>query len=255
MSQDMLVVDGLTKRFGGLQAVDGCSFSVRLGSITGMIGPNGAGKSTVFNLLSGLARPDAGSIRFEGREVAGKPAHQIARLGLIKTFQIPRELAGLTVMENLKLAPFGQLGENIAPLFLQRAAWRQQEAEIEARAWKVLETVELRNHATQSAAALSVGQKKLLELARALMAQPRLLLLDEPAAGVNPRLMQQLLRVIRRLHSDGMTFLIIEHNMDLVMSLCEKVLVLERGRLLTAGTPSEVQKDEAVLAAYLGGRS
>lgn len=247
-----LRIEAVSKRFGGIEAVRNCSFEVAGGSITGVIGPNGAGKSTVFNLISGIEAPDAGTITFEGRTIQGWPSYRIARLGLARTFQIPRELRGLSVLENLMLVPRGQFGERLVALAAFGRRVRREEAAIEAKARSVLATVELSKQAEIAAGQLSGGQKKLLELARCLMTEPKLILLDEPTAGVNPRLIEELMATLRRVHQSGVTLAIIEHNMNVVMRFCEHLVVLERGSVLMDGPPDVVRNDHRVLEAYLG---
>lgn len=240
----LLEVRDLTKDFGGLRAVNRCSFTVESGSITALIGPNGAGKTTVFNLISGLLRPTAGRIYFQGRDITGLPPHRITRLGIARTFQISRELAELTVLENVVVhaARDGLAG-------LVRESILRHEAE---RAMALLEFVGLAAMAREKAGKLSYGQKKLLELAGALMADPRLILLDEPAAGVNPALLEEILERIRQLNRVGMTFLIVEHNMDVVMHLSHQVVVMAYGEVICQGPPEAIQRDPRVLDAYLG---
>jgi neutral amino acid transport system ATP-binding protein len=249
----ILEIAGLNRRFGGLQAIDRCEFSVRKGSITGLIGPNGAGKSTLFNIVSGFLKPDSGEVRFEGRRIDGMAPHAVARLGLRRTFQIPRELKRMSVLENLMLVPEGQFGDRILSVVLPDARVREEERANAAAAREVLQMVGLETKADAPAALLSGGQKKLLELARCLMSRPRLMLLDEPTAGVNPTLIRDLMDVMRQVHASGITLLIIEHNMNVVMELCERIAVLDRGHVIAAGTPSEIQENRQVLDAYLGG--
>ena len=250
----LLGVRDIEKSFGGIRAIDRCSLEVFPGFITGLIGPNGAGKTTLFDIITGLQRSDAGSIWFNGLRIDGLPAHRIGRLGIARTFQVPRELRQMSVMENLMLVPTHQAGEHLGAALFKRREVVAQEQRIKRRANDVLETVELVDHAQRMAVELSAGQKKLLELARTLMASPTLILLDEPGAGVNPRLLRSLIEVIRALHKQGTSFLIIEHNMDLVMDLCGTVIVMDRGKTLTVGTPEEIRRDERVLGAYLGSK-
>ena len=251
----MLTVEGVSKRFGGLWAVRDCSFTVEEGTITGLIGPNGAGKTTLFHLISGFLRPDRGRIAFRGEDITGHAPFRLFRKGLYRTFQIPRVFPEMTVLENLMLVPEGQCGEHLwNPLFRPRRVRAQEEA-LRERAQEVLEFVGLVHLAGALAGTLSGGQKKLLELARALMAFPKLVLLDEPGAGVNPTLMNRLADRIREMvHQLGVTVLLIEHDMDLVMSLCDPVIVMSEGRVLTQGAPAAVRADPRVIEAYLGGQ-
>jgi len=251
----LLAVKGVSKRFGGLWAVRGCSLQVEAGSITGLIGPNGAGKTTLFHLISGFYRPDRGRIEFDGEDVTGWSPHKLVRRGLYRTFQIPRAFPEMTVLENLMLVPEGQCGERLwNPLFRPRRVWAEEES-LRDRAQEVLEFVGLAHLAGALAGTLSGGQKKLLELARALMAEPKLVLLDEPGAGVNPTLMKRLADRIRQVAEEfGVTVFLIEHDMDLVMSLCDPVIVMSEGRVLTQGTPAAVRADPRVIEAYLGGQ-
>lgn len=250
----MLEVMDLEKNFGGIKAVDGCSLKVEQGSITGLIGPNGAGKTTLFNLITGFYAPDGGEIWFSGERIDGLSPHKVARKALTRTFQIPRELREMTVLENLMVVPENQIGEHIWNSFFRPGVVRRQEREIRDEALGVLEFVELIDLANEYAKNLSSGQKKLLELARTLMAEPKMILLDEPGAGVNPTLMRKLTRNIENLRQRGKTFFLIEHDMDLIMNLCDTVIVMNKGRQLAEGTPDEIKKNESVLEAYLGGR-
>ena len=250
-----LQVEGLRKSFGGITAVDDASFEVERGSLTGLIGPNGAGKSTTFNLITGMIEPDAGTVTFDGEDITGMEPHAIANRGLVRTFQIARELQEMTVLENMMLAPKGQRGESlwrsVAPGF--RGDVVEQEHDLLDRVWEVLEFFDIDHIAEEYAGNLSGGQRKLLELARALLTDPDVLLLDEPFAGVNPSLEKRLLEHIHELREQGYTFLLVEHDMDLIMENCERVIVLHQGRILTDGTPAEIQANEEVIEAYLGG--
>jgi len=254
-STPILRVRNLYKSFGGLMAVNGVTFQVQPGIITGLIGPNGAGKTTTFNLISGFYRPDRGEIFFKGEDIAGLPPHAIFHRGLTRTFQVARELKLMTVLENLMLVPSGQRGENLFYTWLRPDMVRAQEREIREKALAVLDFVGLSRLQNEYAANLSGGQKKLLELARTMMADPDLILLDEPGAGVNPTLMKQLVGYIRRLVEErGVTIFLIEHDMDLIMSVCERVIVMSSGALLAEGTPEEIRRNPDVLEAYLGGQ-
>jgi branched-chain amino acid transport system ATP-binding protein len=248
----LLTIRGVRKRFGGLHALDGVSLDVGDGSITGLIGPNGAGKTTLFEVVSGLLAPDSGEIRLASVRLDGVPAHEIARRGLARTFQIPRPLARLTVLENLLVYAKDQPAERLRGLVTRRATIARQESLLESRAREILALTDLDGLRDAPAGTLSGGQKKLLELARTLMARPSLILLDEPGAGVNPTLMRSLVSAIRALHDRGMTFLVIEHDMDLVAELCDPVIVLAAGRTLAEGPFAEVRRDPRVLEAYLG---
>ena len=249
-----LRVEGLVKRFGGVTAVDGASFEVESGSLTGLIGPNGAGKSTTFNCITGVHEPTAGSVYFEGEDITGLRPHRIARRGLVRTFQIARELAEMTVLENLMLAPQGQIGESAIRAVTPglRGAVVEEETDLRERAWETLEFFEIDHLAHEHAGNLSGGQRKLLEMARALMTDPEMVLLDEPLAGVNPTLEEKLLDRIHELRADGYTFLLVEHDMDIIMENCEHVIVMHQGSVLAEGTGDEIRNDERVIEAYLG---
>jgi ABC-type branched-subunit amino acid transport system ATPase component len=240
----LLEVDGLAKRFGGVAAVDVCSFAVREGGLTGLIGPNGSGKTTTFNLVTGMVRCDSGTIRFDGRRVDRVLPWERAHLGLGRTFQVTRLFPRMTVLENL-----------VAPL--RRFSWPDLAADAvggpEAqRAEELLDFVGLAPLAAQPAGQLSFGQQKLAELAQVLMLEPRLVLLDEPAGGVNPGMIQRIAELILELNRRGLTFLIVEHNMPMVLDLCDPILVMARGRVIAEGPPDAIQRDPAVLDAYLG---
>ena len=248
----LLSAKGLSKSFGGIRAVNNAYLDVPQGSITGLIGPNGAGKTTLFNLLSNFIRPDKGEVFLDGQPIHQLPPYQIALKGCVRTFQVARVLSRLTVLENMLLASPGQTGENFLNVWFQGAKIRQQEQENRAKALEILDSIGLGEKAHDYAGALSGGQRKLLEIGRALMTEPKLILLDEPAAGVNPTLIGQISDHIIEWNRQGITFLIIEHNMDVIMSLCHHVWVLAEGTNLADGIPSEIQKNERVLKAYLG---
>jgi len=252
VTEPLLRAEGLVKTFGGIRALDGCSVQVRRGTITGLIGPNGAGKSTLFNTISGLYAPDAGSVHFAGRRVDGLQPYDLVRLGLAKTFQIPRELRNLTVLENLLLAATKVPGENLVRFVLRYSEGRRREREIQAMAEDLLEFVGLYALRDEYAKNLSGGQKKLLELTRALMSDPNLILLDEPVAGVNPTLASRILDLVVQLRDQGKTIFLIEHDMDVVMKRCDWVVVMHQGRRLTEGVAEEVKADQSVIEAYLG---
>ena len=250
----ILAVDGLTRRFGGLTAVDRCSFHIGASRITGIIGPNGAGKSTIFNMVAGALLPTAGRILFDGEDITGLPAHALFHRGIVRTFQIPHEFGRLTVLENLMAVPADQPGERLWPVWLSPGTVARREREVRERAEETLDFLTLWGLRDELAMNLSGGQKKLLELGRAMMAEPRLVLLDEPGAGVNPTLLVKLREMIRRLNRErGYTVVIIEHDMDLIASLCERVIVLAEGAVLTEGAMAAVRRDSRVIDAYLGG--
>ena len=251
----LLEVDGLRKEFGGVTAVDGASFRVAPGSLTGLIGPNGAGKSTTFNCITGIHEPTGGTVRFNGQDVTGLASHTLANRGLVRTFQIARELSEMTVLENVMLAPPGQRGESAARAVLPglRDQVREAEREVVETAWETLDFFEIAHLAHENAGSLSGGQRKLLEMARVLSTDPEMVLLDEPLAGVNPTLEEKLLDRIDELRRDGLTFLLVEHDMDVIMRHCEHIIVMHQGQVLSEGDADTIQSDERVLEAYLGG--
>lgn len=250
----ILQAEGLSLAFGGVRAVAGMNLSVAPGTITGLIGPNGAGKSSTFNLITGVMRPQSGRVLLRGEDITRLPTYQRARRGMIRTFQLAREFGRLTVLENLMLAPQMQLGERLLPVFLRPGGVRAEDDRIYAQATEVMEIARLSPLRDEYAANLSGGQKKLLELARTLMIDCSLILLDEPGAGVNPALMQTLREMIRALNRDhGKTFLVVEHDMDLIAALCDPVIVMAEGRHLAEGTFDAIRRDSRVIEAYLGG--
>lgn len=248
----MLKVKSAVKEFSGFRAVDDCSFEVEENTITGLIGPNGAGKTTMFNLIAGSLNLDQGEVYFSEQKVNNFAPHQIARLGLARTFQIPKTLKKMTVLENLMLVPSDQSGENIWNSWFRGSKVEDEEKLNAAKAYETLEFLEIEHLADEMAVNLSGGQKKLLELGRALMAEPELILLDEPGAGVNPTLLNKIAENIIKLKERGKTILLIEHNMDLIMNICDRVIVMNDGKHLVEGTPAEIKTNPQVLEAYLG---
>ena len=248
----MLAATEVVKSFGGFQALSRCSLEIERGTVTGIIGPNGAGKSTLFNVLAGVLEPDSGGVSLKGRSLLGLRPDQRAKTGLMRTFQLSRELRGLTVLENMLLASPHQSGDSAWRCFATPGRVREEQDAAIARARELLEHVDLWRLANEPAANLSGGQKKLLEISRALMHQPEIILLDEPAAGVNPTLLEFIIGRVQALNAGGKSILLIEHNMDLVARLCRRVLVMASGRLLCEGAPAEVARNPAVIEAYLG---
>jgi len=240
----LLEVQQLNKAYGGLQAVSQCSFEVATGSITALIGPNGAGKTTAFNIINGVLAPDSGTVLFDGKNVTGLLPHRLTRLGISRTFQITRDLGEMTVLENMVVsAPAGGVRSLLGSKILQRER---------DRALELLDFVGIAGLASLPAKKLSYGQKKLLEFASVLMSDPKLVLLDEPAGGVNPALMERIINRIRLLNEQGITFFIVEHNMPVVMELSDWIIVMAHGEVLVSGSPAEIQENDTVLDAYLG---
>lgn len=252
MAEVLLSTKGLTRDFNGFRAVDGVSLDIRAGTITGLIGPNGAGKSTLFNLLTGTLKPTSGTVTLAGRDVTGLAPDALFRKGLGRTFQIPRPFARMSVLENVMMAPPAQTGESLfGPLFASGRVAAQERRNRE-RAMAVLEFVTLAKLADHPAGKISGGQMKLLELARVLMGDPAIILLDEPAAGVNPALTGVLIEKIEELNRQGKTFVIIEHDMDFIMRHCDPVIALAEGKVVFEGTAKEAQANPVLLDAYLG---
>lgn len=253
MSVTLLAVDRLSKAFGGVAAVQDASFTVGEGSITALIGPNGAGKTTAFNLISGFLKPDAGTIRFLGNRIEGLRGDLVARAGLVRAFQSPRVLTRMSLLDNMMLAAKDQPGERLRRNWIAPRQVAERERSIRYRALELLDRLRLLPLTEAYAGTLSGGQRKLLELGRTLMSEPRLILLDEPMAGVAPALAHQLLEHIGQLRAaQGITFFIIEHDMDVVMSISDRVIVMDEGKVIAEDTPERVQRDERVIEAYLG---
>jgi ABC-type branched-subunit amino acid transport system ATPase component len=244
--------EGITKAFQGVHAVNGAAFDVPRGKITALIGPNGAGKTTLVNILSGSMTCDSGQEFIGTTDVTNWPSHRVARLGLMRTFQLSRELGALTVLENLMVAPHNQAGESLFNVFFRPGLVNRQEHASVERALDLLETYGLYQLRDNRARELSGGQKKLLEISRAVMASPEILLLDEPMAGVNPALIERIGGYILDLRGDGMTVLMVEHNLNVVEQICDHVVVLAEGRTLATGRLSELRENEQVVRAYLG---
>jgi branched-chain amino acid transport system ATP-binding protein len=248
----ILVAHGVRRQFGGLTAVDVAHLEVQRGAITALIGPNGAGKTTLFNLLTGFDRPDEGTWSFEGRDLSGMPAYRVARHGMVRTFQLTKALSRMSVIDNMRLGATGQRGENFF-VALARGVWKGQQKSIDERAQDLLTRFKLDAKAADFAGSLSGGQRKLLEMARALMVEPTMVMLDEPMAGVNPALTQSLLGHVKDLRERGMTVLFVEHDMDMVRDISDWVVVMAQGQIVAEGPPDTVMADPAVIDAYLGG--
>jgi branched-chain amino acid transport system ATP-binding protein len=253
MSRPLLEVSGLTMRFGGLLAVDGVELSVQPGQIVSMIGPNGAGKTTVFNCLTGFYKPSGGKIVFDGHEIQGLPGFKVARRGMIRTFQHVRLFKEMTVVENLLVAQHQHMNTSMLSGLFKTPGYRRSEREAMERAAYWLERVDLHQFANRTANTLAYGQQRRLEIARCMVTQPKLLMLDEPAAGLNPRETDDLKALIAELRDNHeLTVLLIEHDMKLVMSISDQIVVINQGRPLAAGTPDEIKQNPDVIKAYLG---
>ena len=249
----LLSTENIVKEFGGLRAIDDVSMSVDSGELVGIIGPNGAGKSTLFNCISGVVTPDEGTVSYDGTAVTGDPPETLARRGLVRTFQSTRELETMTVRDNVRLAAPDQPGEKTVSALLRTDSMQTTEESVRTRADELLETFELDHLADEYSGNLSGGQRKLLELARTLMLDPHMLMLDEPFAGVNPTLTDEIAKRIRELNDDGMTVVIIEHELETLTQLVDRLIVLQQGQVLVDGQPEAVLSDDRVIEAYLGG--
>jgi len=249
----LLRIENVSKNFGGLRAVDNVTLSVRKKSIIGLIGPNGSGKTTLFNLVSGFYRPDSGTIYFDGSRIDGKSLHEVYAKGLVRTFQIPRLFWGLTVLDNLLLAARGHVGDGLVNTFVKYRDWRQKEVEIAEKALKILEIIHLDQARDFPASDLSGGQMKLLEVGMVLMSEPKMMLLDEPVAGVNPVLASAILDRIQAIRSElGISFFIIEHKIEVLVKHAEWIYVMNKGRLVAQGKPDEIVNNKTVIDVYLG---
>ncbi len=247
----ILVADDVTRRFGGLRAVDVKHLEVQRGTITSLIGPNGAGKSTFFNLVSGFDRPNSGRWSFDGTDISRTSAYRIARMGMVRTFQLTKALSRMTALENMMLGATGQRGERLLPSFFP-FSWRAQEEEIRVRADELLQRFKLDHMRDEYAGVMSGGQRKLLEMARALMVDPTMVMLDEPMAGVNPALTQSLLGHITDLRDGGTTIVLVEHDMDVIMGISDWIICFANGVVIAEGRPADIRSNDAVIDAYLG---
>jgi branched-chain amino acid transport system ATP-binding protein len=249
----LLSVRDARRDFGGVRAVDGVSFDVPAGTITGLIGPNGAGKSTMLNMIAGAIEPSSGSIVFDGREIAGLPPYRVSRLGLSRTFQTSSPFSRMTVLENLLAAPYPQIGESWAALVLGKRAWKAEEHRLLERAHELLDRFDMAPKENEYAGKLSGGQRRLVEIMRSLMTRPKLLLLDEPMAGVSPVLSRRIAGYLEELRTHGLTMLMVEHELGFVDQLCDGVVVMAQGTVLSRGTMRDLRRQQEVVDAYLVG--
>ena len=248
----MLRVESVSKSFGGIEALTNCSFEVEEGTITGLIGPNGAGKTTLFNVVTGFLSADSGHIYFNEQEITNLEPYQVSRLGIFRSFQLTRELGGLTVLENLMLARKLEVGESLFGVWVKQKETRSSESKVRQKAIEVLEYLEMEGKKDELAKNLPGGEKKLLDVGRMMMIEPKIALLDEPGAGVPPAIQNKLLDYVEDLCEEGVTFLVVEHDMNIMMDLCNPIVVLSDGSKLVKGTPNEVRNNEEVIEAYLG---
>ena len=248
----MLRIENITKSFGGLTAVNDVTFELSNTGITGLIGPNGSGKTTLFHLITGFYKLDRGRVYFKDKLISGLSPHTISQMGLVRTFQQTRALPFMSALDNLLSSAPDQTGEHLTSVFLKPGRVKQEERENRERAMEILDILKLAPLAEHLAGKLSFGQQKLIEWGRVLMAKPKMILLDEPAAGINPTLIRQLVEVITRLSNEGIKIFLIEHNMPFIAEICEKIIVMDSGNLIFSGTPAEARENNRVIEAYLG---
>jgi ABC-type branched-subunit amino acid transport system ATPase component len=248
----VLEIRNVSKKFGGLDAVSDCTLTVKENSITGLIGPNGAGKTTLFNVIANVYQPTEGEVLFRGEKLSGTTTWKVPARGVARTFQTPHGFPLLTVMESLMATPLNQRGEKILPAFFRGAKVRAEEAASREKAHDLLRSIDMLERRNELVVNLSAGEARLVEMARQLMLDPKLLLLDEPAAGINPALRDNLVDLLRRLRTEGLTILVIDHNLGFIMDLCDYIYVLARGRLIAEGTPAEISQNQTVIEAYVG---